>query len=269
MDNLSLILYIVGLSGLCICIILIGTHFHKKNKFFSFLTLLFIFISVASLGFGTITKVLDNKKSTSEDVTDTKVESNIVNTSNESITDNIVAPSTEDLLFEYKIKNSQFHITITNNSSEIFNGNVHIKQLNESNVLSELDLPINNLSSKSTSTYTVNAESLSNLLQHEFNGSFSKEVIGSNPYSIQSVGVGNGYIRFQIASQGTDADSLQNICREFKNRYNINYCKGFLIYFIDSGNQGLDHSYADYFCNNEGSTSLLHIYNDDISININ
>lgn len=269
MDKLSLILYISGIIGLCLCIILIGTNFHKKNKFFSIITLLFIFLSVISLGSGTITKLIEKKQEEPIKTVNSTIE-NTTDNDTKVATDEISNdPSTEDLLFEYKIKNSQFYITITNTSSDIFNGTVHIKQFNKEILVSELDLPLNNLLPKGSSTYTVQDLSSANLLDYEFKGSFSKEPNTSTPYSIESMGVGNGYLRFEVTAQNKDVNTLQSICKTFKNTYTKNNCKGFLIYFIESENQQLDKSYAEYFCNNEGNTSLLTIYDSNITININ
>lgn len=259
MENLSFLLYIVGIAGICLCIILLGTKFHKKNKLFSLITLLFIFLSVISLGFGTITQLIENKNNVLGNVTNDDSTTDIVEkeqTNNE--------PSKEDLLFKYTLKNNKFDILITNNSDEIFNGIVHINQNNKIT-----DLPISNLISKGTSKYTLMSTDSSNSLNYEFEGSFSKELNSNIPYSISSMSVGNGYIRFEIVAQNKDLASLSSICKSLKKIYTGNHCKGFLIYFIDSNNDNLDKSYADYYCNNAGNSSVLTLYSDNTTVNIN
>ena len=90
MKYISLFLYIGGVLGICLCIILLGTKFHKKNKFFSFITLLMIFLSVTVLGFGTITTLIDkheNKKNTTT-LANTQQSDETLSTSSENLSTN-------------------------------------------------------------------------------------------------------------------------------------------------------------------------------------
>lgn len=264
MENISLILYIIGIAGICLCIILLGTKFHKKNKFFSFITLLFIFISVISLGFGTITQFIEKKNNILANVTNDNAISDNKITEKVEEEQNKDKSSKEDLLFKYTLKNNKFNILITNNSDEVFNGVVHINQNSK-----VTDLPIHNLTPKGTSKYTIVSTDSTELLNYEFDGSFSKELNSNIPYSISTMSTGNGYIRFEVVSQNKDLATLSSICKSFKNMYTTNHCQGFLIYFIDSNNDNLDKSYADYYCNNIGTSSILTLYSDNTTVNIN
>lgn len=269
MDYIAIILYVVGLLGICLSIFMIGTRFHDKNKITSILTLLIIFISVISFGGGTVISLLEKKSS----------EAPIKVVSNEENDDVIPIESTsssetnddstiDDLVFEYNIKNNQCYIDIKNTTSQVFNGDVDITILdNSNNTLSKAKLPLNNLIPNTNGSYNLLAPNANNV-DYKFDGKFSNEVDNSKNYSISSMGIGNGYIRLQINPYDKSTTSLCNICNEFKNQYNKNYCNGFLIYFVNSNESSFNNSFAEYYCNNEGATSLLIIYDTNEKINI-
>lgn len=273
MKYISLFLYIGGVLGICLCIILLGTKFHKRNKFFSFITLLMIFLSVTVLGFGTITTLIDkreNKKNTTT-LSNTQQLSETLSSSSDNLSTNKddKKASFDDLDFQYKIKNSQCYINITNNSSKIFNGNIELTFLDSNNSkISTNTLPISNLSPKKESSYTIQTLNNTNTVNYQFKGNFTDSKDNNVGYTIASMGIGNGYIRFEIIADKGDINSLKNICANLKNTYNRNLCKGFIVYFVNPESTSLDTSYAEYFRNNESTTSDLVTYKDNAKYSI-
>lgn len=276
MKYISLYLYIGGVLGICLCIIMLGSKFHKKNKFFSFITLLMIFISVSALGFGTITTLIDKRANSGNTVAEEKTQdtNETPSTSTEELStskDNKDSKeaSYDDLNLEYKINNSECYIKISNNSKQVFNGNIEIKFLDANNSqVSTATLPISNLLPEKQSSYSLQALSTAHTLNYEFKGNFSDSKDDSVGYTITSMGAGSGYIRFEIAADKNDVNSLKNICSNFKNTYNRNLCKGFIIYFVNTETDALDTSYAEYFRNNESTTSDLVTYSDNAKYGI-
>ena len=57
----SLILYVIGILGIFFSVLLIGFKINKKNKILSIFTLLIIFLSLISVGSGTIFNLIDKK----------------------------------------------------------------------------------------------------------------------------------------------------------------------------------------------------------------
>lgn len=268
MDYISLILYSGGVLGICLCIVLLGTSFHKRNKFFSFITLLMIFLSVSALGFGTVTTLIDKHTDSKNTTTLAKTQNTneTPSTSKEELSTNKddKEASFDDLNFQYKIKNNQCYINITNNSSKIFNGSIELTFLDSNNsTVSTAALPISNLLPEKESSYTIETLNTTHTLNYDFKGNFTDEKDNNVGYTITSMGVGNGYIRFEIAPDKNDVDSLKNICANLKNTYNKDLCKGFIVYFVNTDATTLDTSFAEYFRNNESTTSDLVTYSDN------
>ena len=273
MDYISLILYIVGLLGICLSILMIGSRFHDKNKLASIFTLLVLFLSIISFGGGTIIRLID-KKSAEED---TKPSEIVENVSDKNDTSQVsLSPSTEetnnasldDIIFEYNIKNNICYIDIKNTSAKVFNGSVNINILDSSNkIISDVDLPVNNLMPNNLGSYNILATNATDI-DYKLNGIFSDTTDTTKNYSILSMGFGKGYIRFEVIAYDQSTNSLSNICRNFKNQYTKDKCSGFLIYFLNQDNESFDNSFAEYYRNNEGNTSSLIIYNNNQNIDI-
>ena len=158
---------------------------------------------------------------------------------------------------------------ITNNSSKIFNGSIELTFLDSNNSkISTNTLPISNLSPKKESSYTIQTLNNTNNVNYQFKGNFTDSKNNNVGYTIASMGVGNGYIRFEIVADKSDINSLKNICANFKNTYNRNLCKGFIVYFVNPESNSLDTSYAEYFRNNESTTSDLVTYGDNAKYSI-
>ena len=118
------------------------------------------------------------------------------------------------MTFQYKIKNSQCYINITNNSSKIFNGSIELTFLDSNNSkISTNTLPISNLSPKKESSYTIQTLNNTNNVNYQFKGNFTDSKNNNVGYTIASMGVGNGYIRFEIVADKSDINSLKNNVR--------------------------------------------------------
>ncbi|NLK94306.1 MAG: hypothetical protein GX275_03805 [Clostridiales bacterium] len=259
MDYITLILYVSGILGICISIVLLGLKIYKKNKLFSMLTLFVLISSVLTLGSGTIFSIIDKKNSIEIN--------NISNETPNASTSIYKESSLEDLSFEYKIKSTQTFTTITNNSKETFSGNISLDILNgNNNILANKTLSITNLLPNNCAKYNFETPKDATTLTYTFSGDFNDN--NNVPYSIKSVGMGNDYLRFVLVVDSDDPEVLKNICNEYKSKYNISLAKGFLIYFVNNSSEDFDGSFAEYYRNNEGPTSNLVIYNTNKSYNI-
>lgn len=265
MRNIAILLYVGGLLGLIISIALVVINSKNKKKLITFLSFLFIVVSIGSLVSGSYLFFTnkDSDKSTSSN--------------DKNNTDKTIKSSYDDLSFLYDLntksssKIKEACITIENNSDELFSGNVPIKLLDENgNEVSSYSIPINNLLPNDSTEFNLQADSKTNSISYSFDGSFSeydpdKEI---SSYVVSNLGVGNGFFRFEIITDDTSPNNLKKICKEFKDKYNKDLCNGFLIYFIKDPNEKFTDSYADFFENNAENRNLLTIYDDNSTFQI-
>ena len=142
MNKFALILYFLGLIGICISIPLLAFKIHKKNTFFKFFSALLILVSFFSLGIGTVLSIINiNNNTSNETTTENQNSENDTNLINESYDNSKDTPEYSDLSFLYNINQNVINsvkeasIKITNNSCYVFNGNVNIDLLNSDGIV--------------------------------------------------------------------------------------------------------------------------------------
>lgn len=288
--HIDLIIYIIGLLGICLGIYLICTKFNKRNWFFSLITSLILAISIILISTGGIStffkKKTDEKaiaaatKKEKEKENETAINTS-VNSSENDKQNNSDSPDTntvktsnsksssntpkhlDEVSFEYKIKNSQCYILISNYTDKVFNGSVSVTVGG-----STTSLPISNLLPSKRSNYTIPSNNATEISDYKLDGTYSDKATSTQKYAISSMGTGNGYFRFEVIPTSYDEETLKSICKTFKSTYSSDKCKGILIYFLNENASTLDNSYAEYYCNNEGTTSQLVIYSTNQKITI-
>ena len=283
--HIDLIIYIVGLLGICFAIYLFCTKFNKRNWFFSLITTLVLAISIVLISTGGISTFLKKKSdakaiaaakkeetdeeiadndSSINDIADNSDSSDISTTKTSSTKSTSSTPKhLDEVSFEYKIKNSQCYILISNYTDKVFNGSANVTIGG-----STVSLPVNNLLPSKRSNYTIPSNNATEISDYKLDGTYSDKASSDQKYSISSMGTGNGYFRFEVIPTSYDEDTLKSICSTFKSTYSSDKCKGFLIYFLNENSSTLDNSYAEYYCNNEGTTSQLVIYSNNQRITI-
>ena len=209
-------------------------------------------------------EISDNDSTTNTIVTDSDSQDDISATKTSSTNSTSNTPKhLDEVSFEYKIKNSQCYILISNYTDKVFNGYANVTIGG-----STINLPINNLLPSKKSNYTIPSNNATEISDYKLEGTYSEKATSDQNYSISSMGTGNGYFRFEVIPTSYDEETLKTICRTFKSTYSVDKCKGFLIYFLNENSYTLDNSYAEYYCNNEGTTSQLVIYSNNQKITI-
>ena len=278
MNKFALILYFLGLIGICISIPLLAFKIHKKNTFFKFFSALLILVSFFSLGIGTVLSIINiNNNTSNETTTENQNSENDTNLINESYDNSKDNPEYSDLSFLYNINQNVINsvkeasIKITNNSCYVFNGNVNIDLLNSDGIVtSTLKLPVKNLAPNNSTEAAVNINNDTNDIHYSFSGDFTEKPIDQNcDYIIKNITIGNNYIRFDIYTSDKSLPNLESICREFKQTYTSQLCSGFLIYFLnDTQSNNFVNSFSEFFCDNVKGTSILSIYKYNKNYNI-
>lgn len=261
MNYFTLILYVSGLLGTCLSIILIGLQFYKKNKLSSILTLFISLLSILVLGTGTTFSIIDKKNSTEiSNISTNAINTNTINKE----TKTPASKSSEELDFEYNIKSKETYSTISNNSKETFNGIVNLNVLDSNSIiLSTKSISVENLLPNSIANHNFETIGNSSSIIYNFQGEFSNNF--TSDYSIKSASYGKDYMKFVIIPKDSKTETLKNICKEFKEKYNITSTKGFIIYFVTTEGSDFDSAYAEYYRNNENPISNLLIYDNNQS----
>lgn len=249
----SLILYVIGILGIFFSVLLIGFKIHKKNKILSISTLLIIFLSLISVGIGTIFNLID-KKSNPTSANAITVDKDKKKENNKETNLN-----TDQLTLKYNLSDSRAFITITNITDSVFNGNINLNFFDKDNKkICTKTLPVKNLLPNSDTNYTLNVENAEKLT-YTFSGDFKDKNDTDINYSIKSIGIGGNYYRFDVIPINKDEKTIKSICDEFNTIYNSEMCSGFLIYFV-SENNDFDSSYIEYYCDYDNNIVKLTKY---------
>ena len=264
MNTVALILYFLGLLGICSSLLILGFKLHKKRKILNIFTLTLICISFISLGTGTILSLLNLKPSS----TTYDIPSNIAMKADFDDNEKEIA-TYKDLSFNYRITSSgsnnvsEAFLTINNDSSYIFSGNIHLQFLDENNdLLSSMLLPVKNLIPNSSINSNVKVSSNTKNIDYSFEGKFTNEntLDSTADYKIKTVSIADNYMLFEVVSANKSYDNLEKISKEFKKLYTSDICRGFLIYFIENDNLSFDKSYSDFFADNDKNSYTLDMF---------
>lgn len=260
MTSIALILYFIGLIGICISILILGFKIHKKNSILNIIVIIIVFVSFSSLGGGTILSLINIRHSSEsgqilrDDLSSNKLEKK--------------EASYSDLNLIYKFSQSntkslkEAYITIDNNSAYVFSGDIFLEFLDENNTLvSTITLPVRNLTPSSSTRSTVQVDGKVTKMEYYFNGDFSDAPENNtSTYFIKNMAIGGDFLRFELLTENHSPENLQSICKEFKETYNSSLCKGFLIYFIDGDGKSFNNSYAEFYGDNIKSDYTLTIF---------
>ncbi len=257
MNSFFIILYILGLLGISSSIIILGLKIHKKRKIYNSITLILISVSFVLLSSGTILGLINIKNNSLNSVNKTETD-----TLEESIA------SFQDLSFIYRFSNSNssnnknVYISIDNNSSLVFTGIVHLKFLDQNNsTVSTLNLPVKKLIPNTSTKSNIQIDTSVSKIEYSFNGKFEKVSSNSESlYKIKDLAYGDNYLRIEVIANSSDLNTLNNICKELKETYTYEYCKGFLVYFIDNKSNSFNDAYADFFSDNEKNLYTLTLF---------
>ena len=257
MNSFFIILYILGLLGISSSIIILGLKIHKKRKIYNSITLILISVSFVLLSSGTILGLINIKNNSLNSVNKTETD-----TLEESIA------SFQDLSFIYRFSNSNssnnknVYISIDNNSSLVFTGIVHLKFLDQNNsTVSPLNLPVKKLIPNTSTKSNIQIDTSVSKIEYSFNGKFEKVSSNSESlYKIKDLAYGDNYLRIEVIANSSDLNTLNNICKELKETYTYEYCKGFLVYFIDNKSNSFNDAYADFFSDNEKNLYTLTLF---------
>ena len=254
MKSIALFLYFLGLLGIFLSILMLTFKIHKKGNFLNILSITILLISFISLGSGTVLSLLNLKASNS-----TMLQAD--NTENtESNLSNIDESNYQDLSLIYNIasNNSQAFITIKNNSSLVFNGNVTIKLLDKNKtVLSTVILPVKNLLPTNSINSTIFVDKQTSYIEYLYSGGFTNLEDIDNIYYVKNISINNDYMRFEVSVKDISLSNLEKISKEFKENYPKDLCKGFLVYYLENETDNFSSAYADFFGNNENNTYTL------------
>ncbi|MGG7176982.1 hypothetical protein ACQPU1_05300 [Clostridium paraputrificum] len=272
MNTIALVLYFIGLLGVCSALLILGFKLHKKGKILNIITLTLIILSFISLGIGIILNLLNIKNLPSVD----DIQSNTTVISDLDASEKVI-DTYKDLSFIYKITYSDSSsvadafLTVINDSSYLFSGNINLQFLDENNeILSTMVLPVKNLVPNSSINSNVQVNKNTKNIEYSFEGKFIKEntLDSTVDYRVKTMGIGDGYMRFEVVSKNKSYGDLEKICQEFKILYTSDICKGFLIYFIESDDLDFNKSYSDFFGDNEKNIYTLNIFENNTKYKI-
>ena len=265
MHLFSLILYGSGILGILISFLFIILAIKKNTKTSSVLVVIMFVLSITLLTSGTCFKLVDRKKSSSNDIV-------IENLNSENNLKSIESkkPSYDDLKLNYKLGSSyndsqkSANITIKNSSDSTFSGEINLDfiSLNDQN-LDSLTLKVKNLLPKKSYTSDAIVNNQVSKIKYSFSGEFNNSENIQSPYSISKISTGNNFVRINVLVNDTSKDHLEQICNVIASEYMNTNFKGILIYFYSenaSKDLNLENVVADYYLNISTKTSKFTYY---------
>lgn len=264
MNLLPIILYLIGILGIIISLVLIIFAIKKNAR--SSLSLIFavFLLSIFLMASGTGVIFLKNVKPIDGPEEDTLSSQPI----NQEI--KVKEASFDDLKFQYKLASSgtgsskNAKITIDNKSNSVFNGEIKLTFTDSSNqITNTIVLPIKNFMPSSSYSPTALVDNNAVNVDYSFSGTFNNDIDQSVPFTIEKITVGNNVFRFDVAVDDTSSQNLKNICDQFSNEYNSDLCNGFLIYFYPSSSSeklNFNNAIADFYLDNTTKKSKFIIY---------
>ena len=269
MNLLPIILYLLGIVGIVISLILIVFAIKKGKRSSLSLILATFLLSIFLMASSSGITFLQNMNISSEESTEEQSTEEIsTQPINKEI--NVKEALIDDLKVEYKLTSSRntsgkhAEIVIENKSDSIFNGEIKIIFEDSNNQITDtLILPIKNFmpstSYKPTALVSGNAANV----EYSFSGTFNKDIDTSIPFTIRKITMGNNFFRFDVATDDISSQNLKNICDQFANQYGSNLCDGFLIYFYPSSSSeksNFNNAVGDFYLDNISTKSKLTIY---------
>lgn len=265
MHLISLILYGCGILGILLSFLFIFLAMKKNTKASSILVVILFILSITLLASGTCFKLIDRKKSSSNDIV-------IESSNSENNVQNIESKKTsyDDLKLTYKLGSSyndsqkSASITIKNSSDSIFSGEVNLDftDLNDNN-LDSLTLKIKNLLPKKSYTSDAIVSNQVSKIKHTFSGNFSNSENVQSNYSISKISTGNNFVRINVLVNDTSKNHLEQICNVIASEYMNTNFEGILIYFYSEGaskDLNFENVIADYYLNISTKTSKFTYY---------
>lgn len=264
MNLLPIILYLIGIVGIIISLILlifaIKKNVRSSLSMIAAVFLLSLFLMASGTGIVFLRNIEPNDKPVEETLSSQPINTEI----------NVKEASTDDLKFQYKLAssgndlNKNAQITIDNKSDSVFNGEIKLTFTDSSNsITNTLVLPINNFMPSSSYNPTAIVDNNAVNVEYSFSGKFSNDIDKSIPFIIKKITVGNNIFRFDVAVDDTSSQNLKNICNQFSNEYNSDLCDGFIIYFYpstSSENINFNDAVADFYLDNTTHKSNFIFY---------
>lgn len=265
MNLLPMILYLLGIIGIIISLLLIVLAIKRGAKSSLNLISIVFLLSVLLMCSGAGINFLKNMQISDES---TKEISSHLEPINEEV--KTKEASINDLQFNYKLaytgssstKNAE--ITIDNKSDCVFNGEIKLTFKSSSNSVTDtLVLPIKNFMPSTSYKPKALVSSSADNVDYSFSGTFDDQIDENIPFSIKKITVGNNFFRFDVTTDDASSQNLQNICDQFSNEYDSSLCDGFLIYFYpstSSENINFNDAIGDFYVDNISHKSKLIIY---------
>lgn len=266
MNLLPIFLYLIGIVGIVISLILVVFAIKKGVPSSLSLIIIIFLLSIFLMATGTGITFLKHMQISSEQST----EEILSETINEDI--KVEETSIDDLKFQYKltslglgnVSSKNAEITINNKSDRVFNGEIKLTFTDSSNQVTDtLVLPIKNFMPSTSYKPTALVSNNTTNVEYSFLGAFDENIDQNVPFTIKKITVGNKFFRFDVATDDTSSQNLKNICDQFSNQYDSNLCDGFLIYFYPSGSSeklNFNNAVGDFYLNNITKKSKLILY---------
>lgn len=273
MKNLSLILYVVGLFTMLVSIIIMAIRISKRLKLINIPTLIISLLSLTMLISGAVMSFTEKKPlvpAYSQNIsnTDSLKTQETVKIDKKELLKNI------DTSIEIKgisVSNSKnVFITISNNSTMDFRGNLTVNMKNYKNeIMENVSVPIDALPPKGQFTSISQINILAKDFDYSLDGDFTepKTKVSENNYKINSIQVGKSFYTFNIVLKDiNDKAIFSSISKEIKGIYTNNTCDGFFIFFYNENSKDTDtpytygNAYAEYYCSYTNNISLLTMY---------
>lgn len=281
MKNLALILYVVGLFTMLVSIIIMAIRSSKRLKLINIPTLIISLLSLAMLISGAVMNFTEKKPSVPvqpQSVSNadslnkqetTKIDKNeLLKNIDTSIEIKGISASNSKNLF----------ITISNNSTMDFKGNLTINIKNYKNeIMENINVPIEELPPKGQFTSISQTNILAKDFDYSLEGDFtnSKTKVSENNYEINSIQVGKSFYTFNIVLKNiNDKAVLSSISKEIKGIYTNSTCDGFFIFFYNENSKDTatpytyGNAYGEYYCSYSNNISLLTMYKESEIVKI-
>lgn len=262
MNLLPMILYLIGIVGIVISLVLIVFAIKKGARSSLSLIGIVFALSIFLMAIGTGITFLEHMQT--NEATEA-IASQAINKETD-----VKEASIDDLKFQYKLTSSRnalsknAEITIDNRSDSVFNGEINLTFTDSSNQITDtIVLPIKNFMPSTSYNPTTLVNNNAANVEYSFSGTFNKDIDQSVPFTIKKITFGNKFFRFDVATDDTSYKNLKSICDQFSNQYDSSLCDGFLIYFYPSTSSeklNFNNTLGDFYSDNITKKSKLTIY---------
>lgn len=263
MNLLPIILYLIGVVGIIISLLLIVFAIKRGAKSSLNLVEIVFLLSIILISAGT--GITFFKKESSFDQVETQLSTQPIDKEIK-----VIEASIDDLNLQYKLyslgssTNKNAEMIINNNSDSIFNGEIKLTFTDSSQTVTDtLSLPIKNFMPNTSYKPTAIVSSNAVNLDYSFSGKFDTNIDKNIPFTIKKITFGNKFFRFDVSVEDTSSQNLKNICNQFAAQYDLSLCDGFLIYFYPSTenvNVNFNDAIGDFHLDNVSKKSKLIIY---------